>query len=65
MNEELKEAKKKLREGVVAFIRAAYKVTGDAVAASVLMAAEFNNIGNDLTKEDFAGLEEGGVTDGN
>lgn len=65
MNEGLKEAKKKLREGVVAFLRAAYKVTGDAVAASVLMAAEFSNIGKDITEEDFAGLEESGVTDGN
>lgn len=61
MSEELKEAKKKLREGVVAFVRAAIKATGDAGAAMLMLASEISNMGDTLTEADFAGLDESGV----
>jgi len=61
MSEELKEAKKKLREGVVAFVRAAIKATGDAGAAMLMLASEISNMGDTLTEADFAGLDESEV----
>ena len=62
MSEELKEAKKKMREGIVAFVRAAFKATGDAGAAMLMLASEISNVGDTLTEADFAGLEEEGGT---
>ena len=60
MNEELIEAKKKMREGIVAFVSAAIKATGDVSAAMFMFAKEINDLGDLLTEEDFAKLEESG-----
>lgn len=60
MNPELEEAKKKIREGVVAYVRAAYKASGSAEIAVLMLAKEINGIGDSLTEADFAGLEENG-----
>ena len=62
MSEELKEAKKKLREGVVAFVRAAIKATGDVGAAMLMLASEISSMGDTLTEADFAGLDESEVS---
>ena len=59
MNKELEEAKKKLHDGVVAYIRAAYKLCGgEATIAALMLAKELGNLSESLTEEDFAGLEE-------
>ena len=60
MNSELEEAKKKVREGVVAYVRAAYKASGSVEIAVLMLAKEINGIGDNLTEADFAGLEEKG-----
>ena len=60
MNEELEAAKKKIREGVVAYVRAAYKASGSAEIAVLMLAKEISGIGDSLTEADFAGLEEKG-----
>ena len=52
----------KLREGVVAFGRAAIKATGDAGAAMLMLASEISNMGDTLTEADFAGLDESEVS---
>ncbi len=60
MNKELEEAKKKIHEGVVAYIRAAYKVTGNAEIALLMLAKEIENVGASITESDFKGLDEKG-----
>ena len=60
MNEELEAAKKKIREGVVAYVRAAYKAIGSAEIAVLMLAKEISGIGESLTEADFAVLEEKG-----
>ena len=60
MNEELEAAKKKIREGAVEFIRAAYKASGSVEIAVLLLAKEISGIGDTFTEADFAGLEEKG-----
>lgn len=60
MNEELEAAKKKMREGMVEFIRAAYKGCGSAEIAVLLLVKEVSCFGDTLTEADFAGLEEKG-----
>jgi hypothetical protein len=60
MNEELEAAKKKIREGVVAYVRAAYKASGSAEIAVLMLAKEISGIGDSLTEADFAWLEEKG-----
>lgn len=59
MNKELEEAKKKLHDSVVAYIRAAYKLCGgEATIAALMLAKELGNLSESLTEEDFAGLED-------
>ena len=60
MNEELEAAKKKIREGVVAYIRAAYKASGSVEIAMLMLAKEISGVGDTLTEADFEGLEEKG-----
>ena len=60
MNEELEAAKKKIREGVVAYVRAAYKASGSVEIAVLMLAKEISGVGDTLTEADFAGLEEKG-----
>lgn len=60
MNEELEAAKKKIREGVVAYVRAAYKASGSVEIAVLMLAKEISSVGDTLTEADFAGLEEKG-----
>lgn len=60
MNPELEEAKKKMREGVVAYVRAAYKASGSAEIVVLMLAKEISGIGDSLSEADFAGLEEKG-----
>ena len=59
-NEELEAAKKKIREGVVAYIRAAYKATGSAEIAVLMLAKEISGVGDSLTESDLAGIEQKG-----
>ena len=59
MNKELEEAKKKLHDGIVAYIRAAYKATGSVEISVLMLAKDFGELGEKLTEEDFAGLEDG------
>ena len=58
MNKELEEAKKKIREGVVAYVRAAYKASGSMEIAVLMLAKEISGVGDTFTEEDFAGLED-------
>ena len=58
MNKELKAAKKKIREGLVAYVRAAYKASGSAEIAVLMLGKTIGDIGDGLTEADFAGLEE-------
>lgn len=61
MNKELEEAKKKLHDAIVAYIRAAYKLCGGEVTiAALMLAKELGNLSESLTEEDFAGLDEEG-----
>ena len=60
MNPELEEAKKKMHEGVVAYVRAAYKASGSAAISALMLAKEISGIGDSFTEADFAGLEEKG-----
>ena len=60
MNPELEEASKKLRDGVLAYLRAAYKSTGRAEIAMLMLANELGQVGNTFTEADFAGLDEKG-----
>ena len=62
MNKELEEAKKKIREGVVAYVRAVYKASGSVEIAVLMLAKEISGVGDTLTEADFAGLEEKGGT---
>ncbi len=64
MNKELEEAKKKLRDGIVAYIRAAYKASGSIEIAVIMLAKEFDGIGNTFTEADFADLETPEKKDG-
>jgi len=58
MHKELEEARKKLREGVVAYLRAAYMSCGCVEIAALMLAKEIGNMSESLTEEDFAGLED-------
>lgn len=60
MNPELEEAKKKLRDGVLAFLRAAFKSSGDVTIASLMLAKELGRVGDTFTEADFAGLDDEG-----
>ena len=64
MNPELEEAKKKLREGVLAYVRAVFKSTGSAEIAVLMLATEFQNACESITDADLvakATPEEGGT----
>ena len=60
MNKELEEAKAKIREGCVAYLRALLKVTGSAEISILMLAKAIEEVGSSFTDEDFEGLEEKG-----
>ena len=60
MNKELEEATKQLRAGIVAYVRAAIKATGNAEIAIIMLATTIQKLSEHLTEEDFSGIEEKG-----
>ncbi len=64
MNKELEEAKAKIREGCVAYLRALLKVTGSAEVSVLMLAKSIEQICTSFTDEDIKGLEEEGASNG-
>ena len=60
MNPELEEAKKKIHDGMVAYIRAVYKASRSVEIAVLMLAKDLGNISETFTEDDFKGLEEEG-----
>ena len=61
MNPELEEAEKKLRDGIIAYVRAAYKTVGSVEIAVIMMGKKIMSIGESVTEADFEGLDDNEV----
>lgn len=65
MNPELEEAEKKLRDGIIAYVRAAYKTVGSVNIAVMMMGEKIMSIGESVTEADFEGLDDNEVAKNN
>ena len=60
MNLEIEEAKKKIGDGVVAYLRAAYKASGSVDIAVLMLAKDLPHMIDSYKESDFEWLETEG-----